>query len=171
MAAAQWLTPLIDVALIMIIGCQSCCCFAFPNTPVFSPTVFHILASVGAGVLQMFGCLPSTPCNLLAANQQPPLPYCSDTCWYAELNGRLMLYRVAWKPANEGLWFPKWQAGSLWTEKTLSKNEYSSICEQHLIPRALDSSYNLIFMLTLTNVLILVWPKSHNLLANLFHIS
>lgn len=31
-AAAQWLTPLIDAALIMIIACLSCCCFAFPNT-------------------------------------------------------------------------------------------------------------------------------------------
>lgn len=81
----------------MIIACQSCCCFAFPNTPpsLFFPTVFHILASTGAGVLQMFGCLPLTPCNLLAANQQPPLHYCSDTCWYAELNRKLMSDCVA----------------------------------------------------------------------------
>lgn len=98
-AAAQWLTPLIDAALIMIIACLSCCCSRFSLTlchACFS-AVFHILPFTGAGVLQMFGCLPSTPCNLLAANQQPPLHYCSDTSWNSELNWKLSLQ---WVPGN-----------------------------------------------------------------------
>ncbi len=121
-AAAQWLTPLIDAALIMIIACQSCCCFSFPNAPpsLFVSAVFHILAPPYAGVLQMFGRRPLTLCSLLAANQEPPLHYCSDTCWCDGLSGKLMLR--CWKTC-------KWRTDRislLWTTSKwiLSRSEW-----------------------------------------------
>lgn len=118
-AAAQWLTPLIDAALIMIIACQSCCCFAFPNNPPLllpppSVPVFFFFSN-GVSYPGVLGCRcptdvsrcaasPSTPRNLLAANQRPPLHYGSDTCREAGLNGELMVNWVAGKPANENVY-------------------------------------------------------------------
>lgn len=70
-AAVQRLTPLIDAALIMIIACLCCCCFASSNPPC---SLFQRVSYPG-----IHGCRCPTdvspPCNLLAANQQPPFAW------------------------------------------------------------------------------------------------
>ena len=91
--------------------------FLFPSHPLHPPSPPHPSSFTSrrprcAGAVQMFGGLPSTRCNLLATNQQPPLHRCGDTCRNLELDSRVDVTADHWEP-KRWLLFPKWQTASL----------------------------------------------------------